>query len=62
MGTKHLDAAIVGIAGTSDGKGYWEVGADGGIFAFGDAGYSGSMGTKHLDAPIVSMVAAHPIG
>ena len=33
------------------------VGADGGIFAFGDAGFSGSMGTKHLDAPIVGMAA-----
>ena len=28
---------VVGIASTADGKGYWEVAADGGIFSFGDA-------------------------
>ena len=37
---------IVGIVSTSDGKGYWLIGSDGGIFAFGDAadlgGESGS--------------------
>ena len=30
------------MAATSDGRGYWLVGADGGIFTFGDAGYFGS--------------------
>ncbi|MHB8221091.1 MAG: hypothetical protein ACYDHU_12340, partial [Acidimicrobiales bacterium] len=33
---------IVGIAPTPDGRGYWLVGADGGVFAFGDAGFAGS--------------------
>jgi hypothetical protein len=28
------------------------VAADGGVFAFGDAGFFGSLGGKHLDAPI----------
>ena len=32
---------IVGIAPTFDGRGYWLVGADGGVFAFGDAEYEG---------------------
>ena len=32
-----LNAPIVGIAATPDGRGYWLVGADGGVFAFGDA-------------------------
>jgi hypothetical protein len=36
------DAPIVGISATPDGKGYWLVGADGGVFAFGDAGFYGS--------------------
>ena len=38
-----LDASIVGMAATSDGGGYWLVAADGGVFAFGDAGFFGSM-------------------
>jgi hypothetical protein len=35
---------IVGIASTKSGNGYWMVGADGGVFAFGDAVYRGSSG------------------
>ena len=42
---RHDPAArpIVGIAETSTGKGYWLVGADGGVFTYGDAGYFGSV-------------------
>jgi hypothetical protein len=29
------------------------VASDGGVFTFGDAGYSGSMGGKPLNAPVV---------
>jgi hypothetical protein len=29
---------------TDDGKGYWLVASDGGVFAFGDAGFVGSLG------------------
>ncbi len=43
---------------TPTGKGYWEVASDGGIFAFGTAGFYGSMGGKPLDKPIVGMAAA----
>ena len=42
-------------------SGYWEVGADGGVFAFGTAGYYGSMGGRALDAPVVGL-AATPTG
>jgi len=28
---------------TSTGKGYWMIGSDGGVFAFGDAGFVGSL-------------------
>ena len=42
MGSKDLAKAIVGMAATGDGKGYWLVASDGGIFAFGDAGFHGS--------------------
>lgn len=37
--------------------GYWELGADGGIFSFGSAQFYGSMGGKHLNAPVVGMAA-----
>ena len=36
---------------TEDGGGYWEVASDGGIFAFGDAGFYGSMGGRPLNEP-----------
>ncbi len=55
MGGKHLNVPIVGIATTDDGKGYWLVASDGGVFAFGDAGFYGSMAGKHLNAPIVGI-------
>jgi hypothetical protein len=35
-------APIVGISATPNGKGYWLVGADGGVFSFGDAVFYGS--------------------
>ncbi len=36
-------------------RGYWTVASDGGIFAFGQMGFYGSMGGKPLDQPIVGM-------
>ena len=49
------------MAATPTGGGYWEVAADGGIFAFGDAQFHGSMGGQPLVAPIVG-TAATPTG
>ncbi len=43
------------MAPTPDGGGYWLVASDGGIFAFGDARFDGSMGGTPLNAPIVGM-------
>ena len=43
------------MAPTPDGKGYWLVASDGGIFSFGDAGFFGSTGGLHLNEPIVGM-------
>jgi hypothetical protein len=37
-----LDAPIVGMVPSSDGGGYFMVSSDGGVFAFGDAKFSGS--------------------
>lgn len=56
-----LNAAMIGIAATSDGKGYYLLGGDGGIFTYGDAVFHGSTGGKHLNAPVVAM-AVTPAG
>jgi hypothetical protein len=45
-------AYFQGIVSTPDGGGYWLVGVDGGVFAYGDAAFYGSMGGKPLNAPI----------
>ncbi len=45
------------MAATPTGAGYWLVAADGGVFAFGDAGFYGSMGGAHLNEPIVGLSA-----
>jgi hypothetical protein len=53
----HLNAPIVGMAPTADGRGYWNVASDGGLFAFGDAAFYGSMGGHPLNRPVVGMAA-----
>jgi N-acetylmuramoyl-L-alanine amidase len=52
------NASIVGMAATADGGGYWLVGADGGVFSYGDAPFEGSTGGLQLNQPIVGMAAA----
>ena len=37
-----LNAPIVGMVPSADGRGYFMVASDGGVFAFGDAGFEGS--------------------
>lgn len=58
-GARPLAAPIVSMARTPDGKGYWLVGADGGVFGFGDAHFYGSLPSHHIVpfGPIVSMAA-----
>jgi len=51
---------VVGMAGAADGRGYWLVAADGGVFAFG-ATFAGSMGGTRLNSPVVGM-AGTPAG
>ncbi len=50
-----LNKPIVGMAAVPGGGGYWEVASDGGIFAFGDAKFYGSMGGQPLNQPIVAI-------
>jgi hypothetical protein len=54
MGAVALRAAVVGGVADPATGGYWEVGADGGVFAF-DAPFAGSMGGRPLAEPIVGM-------
>ena len=56
-----LNQPIVAMAATRTGKGYWLVASDGGIFAFGDAGFYGSTGAIKLTKRIQQM-AATPSG
>jgi hypothetical protein len=51
MGGKHLNAPIVGLQPTPDGKGYFLLGADGGVFAFGDAHFTWSLARQPLPSP-----------
>ena len=50
-----LNGVPVGLVATPDALGYWIVDSDGGVFAFGDATFAGSMGDKSLNAPVVGM-------
>jgi lysophospholipase L1-like esterase len=53
-----LNAPVVGIAGASDGHGYWMVAGDGGVFPFGpSAPGHGSAGGMRLNQPVVGMAA-----
>jgi hypothetical protein len=45
------------MASTPDGRGYWLVASDGGIFSYGDAPFYGSTGNIVLNKPIVGMAA-----
>jgi hypothetical protein len=47
----------VGMASTQDGKGYWLVASNGGVFTFGDAVFYGSAGSLALNGPVVGIVA-----
>jgi hypothetical protein len=47
----------VAMAATADGKGYWEVYSDGGVFSFGDAHFYGSMAGRVLAQNIVGITA-----
>jgi hypothetical protein len=58
IGGQHLNAAVVGLAATPDGQGYWEVAADGGIFGYGDAGFYGSHGGSPGLGPVTGIAGS----
>jgi len=51
----HPTAPIVALLSSADGQGYWQVGADGSVYSFGDARFTGAA-TGKVTAPIVSMI------
>jgi hypothetical protein len=55
MGGQKLNAPVQSLVPDADGKGYWLVASDGGIFAF-DAPFRGSLGAITLNKPVVGMV------
>jgi hypothetical protein len=55
-GGRGYNGEPVGLAANAQGRGYWEVYSDGGVFAFGSAHFFGSMASHHLAAPIVAIV------
>jgi len=57
IGGMTFNAPSVGLAPTSDGKGYWVVTADGQVIPFGDARSFGDATSLLLTAPIVGMAA-----
>ncbi|MHB1731888.1 MAG: CAP domain-containing protein [Ferrimicrobium acidiphilum] len=66
-GKRPLNAPIVAIVPTPDGRGYWLIAKDGGVFDFGDAhfygstytyGITGLSGKRPLAAPIVGAAAS----
>jgi hypothetical protein len=61
MGGVPLNRPVVGLAVDPVTGGYWEVAADGGVFAF-DAPYFGSTGNLHLARPIVGISATPDSG
>ncbi len=50
-----LDGPVVASVATVSGRGYWMIGSDGGVFAFGDAEFHGSTGGMSLDRPVVGL-------
>jgi hypothetical protein len=55
VGDTSARRAIVCAAGTPSGRGYWLVGADGGVFSYGDAGYFGSLAERGITQDVVAM-------
>ena len=53
------DGAVIGVAGTADGRGFWEVTRAGSVYAYGDAAFLGPYVPLAATAP-VDDVAADP--
>ncbi len=54
MAGNTMNAPVVAMVAMPDGGGYWLMGADGGVFALGDAPFLGSAVSYHLNQTITS--------
>jgi len=50
-----MTAPFVGVTSTPDGRGFWAVASDGGVFAGGTARFHGSVGGRRLSRPVVGI-------
>ncbi|HVL93001.1 MAG TPA: hypothetical protein VM264_06610, partial [Acidimicrobiales bacterium] len=55
-GGRRLAAPVSAIAGAPGSPGYWLLGRDGGVYAFG-APFVGSLGGARLNAPMVALAS-----
>src|ERR1700733_12089594 len=55
-----LNTPVVGIASAPDGKGYWLVARDGGVFPFGSAKFYGSLPALNIHEDNVVGIATPP--
>ena len=60
--TRPAPDPMLHLASTLAPDGYWLVGSDGGVFAYGAAGFHGSTGGLRLNAPVVGMAATPDSG
>jgi hypothetical protein len=51
---------VISIVPTNTGHGYWLIGADGGLFAYGDAPFQGSL--PGIGVHVSNIVGAVPTG
>ena len=57
MGGKRLNSPVVGMAPTPDGRGYWLVASDGGIFASATPGSTGPWAADRSPSPSSAMAS-----
>jgi hypothetical protein len=51
----NIGQAVVGVAATPTGNGYWITTTSGAVFSFGDAPFEGSLRYINLSAPVVGI-------
>jgi hypothetical protein len=55
----HLDKPIVAVVPSADGRGYFLVARDGGVFAFGDAKFTGSLPSEGIKGTVVAVTPTY---
>jgi hypothetical protein len=58
----HLDKPIMAIVPSAKGRGYFLVARDGGVFAFGDAKFTGSLPSEGIKGSVVAVTPTYDGG